>query len=41
VGEPDAQARWYYDLKKEWKSAQASGTEFKNPLQAETLQWVT
>jgi phenylpropionate dioxygenase-like ring-hydroxylating dioxygenase large terminal subunit len=41
VGEPDAQARWYYELKKQWKASQEQGTEFKNPLQPETLQWVT
>lgn len=41
VGEPDAQARWYYELKKQWKLAQEQGTEFKNPLQSEVLQWVT
>jgi phenylpropionate dioxygenase-like ring-hydroxylating dioxygenase large terminal subunit len=41
VGEPDAQARWYYELKKQWKASQEQGTEFKNPLQPEVLQWVT
>jgi len=41
VGEPDAQARWYYEMKKQWNASQEQGTEFKNPLQAETLQWVT
>ena len=41
VGEPDTQARWYYELKKQWKTSQEQGTEFRNPLQAETLRWVT
>lgn len=41
VGEPDAQARWYYELKKQWKSSQETGQEFRNPLQAEVLHWVT
>lgn len=41
VGEPDAQARWYYELKKQWRAAQEQGTEFRNPLKAETLHWVT
>jgi phenylpropionate dioxygenase-like ring-hydroxylating dioxygenase large terminal subunit len=41
VGEPDAQARWYYELKKQWRAAQEQGTEFRNPLQPETLHWVT
>lgn len=41
VGEPDTQARWYYELKKQWKAAQEQGTEFNNPLKSETLRWVT
>ena len=41
VGEPDAQARWYYEMKKQWRAAQEQGTEFRNPLKAETLHWVT
>lgn len=41
VGEPDAQARWYFELKKQWNAAQQQGTEFRNPLRAETLHWVT
>jgi len=41
VGEPDAQARWYYELKKQWRAAQEQGTEFRNPLKAEILHWVT
>jgi hypothetical protein len=41
VGEPDTQARWYYELKKQWKSSQETGAEFRNPLQAEILHWVT
>jgi len=41
VGEPDAQARWYYELKKQWRTAQEQGTEFRNPLKAEVLHWVT
>ncbi|MDZ4715473.1 MAG: aromatic ring-hydroxylating dioxygenase subunit alpha [Cytophagales bacterium] len=41
VGEPDTQARWYYELKKQWKTAQEQGTEFRNPLKSETLHWVT
>ncbi|HRI79499.1 MAG TPA: hypothetical protein PLR06_08185, partial [Cyclobacteriaceae bacterium] len=41
VGEPDAQARWYYELKKQWKISQETGAEFKNTLTPETLHWVT
>lgn len=40
-GEPDAQARWYYDLKRQWNAALLSGEEFRNPLKPETLRWVT
>ncbi len=41
VGEPDAQARWYYELKKQWYAAQEQSVPFRNPLKAETLHWVT
>lgn len=41
VGEPDAQARWYYEMKKQWRAAQEQGVEFRNPLLPETLHWVT
>ena len=41
VGEPDAQARWYYELKKQWIKAQQEDTPFENTLQNSTLHWVT
>lgn len=41
VGEPDAQARWYYELKKQWNAAQEQSLPFRNPLKSETLHWVT
>lgn len=41
VGDPDAQARWYFELKKQWKLAQDTQSEFVNPLSPTTLRWVT
>lgn len=41
VGEPDAQARWYYELKKQWMKAQEENTPFKNTLKEQTLHWIT
>jgi phenylpropionate dioxygenase-like ring-hydroxylating dioxygenase large terminal subunit len=41
VGDPDTQARWYYDLKKQWQQAQEDNTPFQNRMMAQTLRWVT
>ena len=41
IGDPDAQARWYMDLKKQWQLAQQTGNEFVNPIAPATLRWVT
>lgn len=41
VGEADAQARWYFDLKKHWKIANDQNVEFKNPLKGGELRWIT
>jgi hypothetical protein len=41
IGDPDTQARWYLELKKQWQRAQLNKTPFVNPLKAQTLQWVT
>jgi phenylpropionate dioxygenase-like ring-hydroxylating dioxygenase large terminal subunit len=41
IGDPDAQARWYLDLKKQWQLAQQNGSAFVNPVAATTLRWVT
>jgi phenylpropionate dioxygenase-like ring-hydroxylating dioxygenase large terminal subunit len=41
LGDPDTQAKWYYELKKQWHHAQETKTEFVNPLQTQTLYWVT
>lgn len=39
LGDADAQAIWYYRLKKEYHAAQAEGRAFENPLKARTLKW--
>lgn len=39
MGDADAQALWYYRLKKEALSAQAEGRSFENPLRERTLRW--
>lgn len=41
VGEPDAQARWYHELKKQWLKAQQEETVFNNTLVGGQLKWVT
>lgn len=39
VGDADAQARWYYRLKKEQAQAAAEDRPFVNPIKAKTLRW--
>lgn len=41
IGEPDAQAKWYYEIKRLWQIAQQNNVPFENPIQAHTLHWVT
>ena len=41
VGDPDTQARWYYELKKQWNKAQEENVPFVNTLETEKLKWVT
>ena len=41
LGDPDAQARWYFELKKTWRLALEQGTEFLHPLKSQTLRWIT
>ncbi|MEJ7672757.1 MAG: hypothetical protein WKF59_08595 [Chitinophagaceae bacterium] len=41
VGDPDTQARWYYDLKKQWIKAQEENVPFVNTLETQKLHWVT
>lgn len=39
LGDADAQALWYYRLKKEYLAAQADHRSFENPLKERTLRW--
>ena len=41
LGEPDAQARWYHELKRQWDLSQQNKTPFKNPVEPKTLHWIT
>jgi phenylpropionate dioxygenase-like ring-hydroxylating dioxygenase large terminal subunit len=41
LGEPDAQARWYYELKRAWSLSVQNKTPFVNPIDAKTLHWIT
>lgn len=41
VGEPDTQARWYYELKRQWIKSKANNEPFQNHLPPATLHWVT
>jgi phenylpropionate dioxygenase-like ring-hydroxylating dioxygenase large terminal subunit len=39
VGDADIQARWYYRLKREYRSARAENRAFVNPVERRTLRW--
>ena len=39
VPDADAQIRWYDTLVREWRSAQAEGRTYKNPVPGGTLRW--
>jgi phenylpropionate dioxygenase-like ring-hydroxylating dioxygenase large terminal subunit len=41
IGEPDMQARWYYEIKRLWSLSQQNNTPFENPVKPQTLHWVT
>jgi phenylpropionate dioxygenase-like ring-hydroxylating dioxygenase large terminal subunit len=41
IGEPDTQARWYYEIKRTWGKAQQNNEPFVNPVEPQTLRWVT
>lgn len=41
IGEPDMQARWYYEIKRLWHKAQQTDEPFVNPIKPQTLHWVT
>ncbi len=39
LGDADAQARWYFRLKKEWQEATVQNRPFENRLKGRTLRW--
>ena len=39
VDDADAQARWYFRLKQEYRRARAEGREFSNPVEPRVLRW--
>lgn len=39
IHDADTQARWYYQLKKEYLNARAESREFVNPVQETVLKW--
>ena len=41
IGEPDMQARWYYEIKRVYALSQQNNVPFENPVKAQTLHWVT
>lgn len=41
IGDPDLQARWYYEIKRTWALAQQNNEPFVNPVKPQTLHWVT
>lgn len=41
IGDPDTQAKWYYELKKGWHKSIDGKIPFVNPLQPQTLRWIT
>jgi hypothetical protein len=41
IGEPDAQAKWYFEIKRLWQKAQQDNVPFVNPVKGQTLHWVT
>lgn len=41
IGEPDTQARWYYEIKRLYQKSQQDNMPFENPVKPQTLHWVT
>ncbi len=39
IGDADQQARWYYQIKKEWAQSRAENRPFKNPVKPTVLHW--
>jgi hypothetical protein len=41
LGYPDTQARWYFELKKQWQLCWRMKRQFLKPLKPQTLEWIT
>jgi phenylpropionate dioxygenase-like ring-hydroxylating dioxygenase large terminal subunit len=41
LGEPDTQAKWYYESKKQWNVSLENKTPFVNSLKPAVLHWIT
>ena len=39
IDDADTQAKWYYQLKREWAASRAQGRDFLNPVKPRTLRW--
>ena len=39
INDADAQARWYFRIKDEYRAAQDEGRAFVNPVKETTLRW--
>jgi phenylpropionate dioxygenase-like ring-hydroxylating dioxygenase large terminal subunit len=39
IDDADTQARWYFQLKREYRRARAEGRPFENPVKARILRW--
>lgn len=39
IDDADAQAKWYQQLKREWRKSRAEARPFVNPVKARTLRW--
>ena len=39
IDDADTQARWYYQLKREYRRARAENRPFENPVKPRTLRW--
>ena len=39
IDDADTQAKWYFSLKREWKTSRSEARAFTNPVKAKTLKW--
>ena len=39
IDDADTQARWYFQLKREYRRARAEGRPFENPVKTRILRW--